>query len=30
MEYDIRFVNDNIDQATAELVDYVNQCAENQ
>ena len=28
MEYDIRFVNDNIDQATAELVDYVNQCAE--
>ena len=30
MEYDIRFVNDDIDQATAELVDYVNERAENQ
>ena len=30
MEYYIRFVNDDVDQATAELVDYVNERAENQ
>lgn len=30
MEYDVQFVNDDVDQATAELVDYVNERAENQ
>ena len=30
MEYDIRLVNDNLDEATRQLVAYVNKTAEQQ